>query len=59
MGHGRESTSFYELLVASDQRMSGGFNSMVADQTGTTKWQREPLLKAAVTILETPFVGLS
>jgi len=41
-GHGRESTSFYELLVDSGKGMSGEFTSMVADQTGTTTWQREP-----------------
>ena len=41
-GHGRESTSFYELLVDSRDGMSGEFRSMVADQTGTTTWEREP-----------------
>ncbi|WP_144821609.1 hypothetical protein [Marinobacter piscensis] len=40
-GHGRESTSFYELLIKSDKEMIGAFNSMVANQDGTAKCQRE------------------
>lgn len=39
-GHGRESTHFYELIIQSDEVMSGTFNSMVADQDGTVSWQR-------------------
>jgi hypothetical protein len=41
-GHGRESTSFHHLILDSGERMSGEFTSMVADQTGTATWQREP-----------------
>jgi len=41
-GHGRESTNFYDLLVKSDSEMIGAFNSMVANQDGTVKCQREP-----------------
>jgi len=39
-GHGRESSNFYELIAFNDSTMSGTFSSMVADQTGTVKWQR-------------------
>ncbi len=40
-GHGRESTNFYDLLINSDNEMNGAFNSMVANQDGTAKCQRE------------------
>lgn len=40
-GHGRESTSFYELSVDSDSIMTGTFDSMVAHQNGNIRWQRE------------------
>jgi hypothetical protein len=40
-GHGRESTNFYDLIVESDGVMKGGFSSMVANQDGNVKWQRE------------------
>lgn len=40
-GHGRESTNFYDLLVKSESEMIGAFNSMVANQDGTVKCQRE------------------
>ena len=40
-GHGRESTNFYELAVKSSDSMKGTFSSMVADQDGGVKWQRE------------------
>jgi len=40
-GHGRESTNFYDLLVKSDSEMTGAFNSMVANQAGTARCQRE------------------
>jgi hypothetical protein len=41
-GHGRESTNFYDLLVTAESEMIGAFNSMVANQDGTVKCQREP-----------------
>lgn len=41
-GHGRESTNIYDVIVQSDGRMTGSFQSMVADQDGTVRWQREP-----------------
>jgi hypothetical protein len=41
-GHGRESTYFYDLLVTAESEMIGAFNSMVANQDGTVKCQREP-----------------
>ncbi|MCK2184101.1 hypothetical protein [Halomonas getboli] len=39
-GHGRESTNFYELKFSSKEGMTGCFNSMVAKQDGSVKWQR-------------------
>lgn len=39
-GHGRESTNFYELIADSKECMPGNFSSMVANQSGTVKWQR-------------------
>lgn len=39
-GHGRESTNFYDLIVDSDNKMTGDFSSMVANQDGEAKWQR-------------------
>lgn len=39
-GHGRESTNFYDLVADSDTIMDGTFSSMVANQSGTVKWQR-------------------
>lgn len=39
-GHGRESTNFYDLIVKSDSEMTGKFSSMVANQDGVSKWQR-------------------
>lgn len=41
-GHGRESTNIYDVIVQSDGGMIGSFHSMVADQDGTVKWQRDP-----------------
>ena len=41
-GHGRESTNIYDVIVQSDGGMTGSFHSMVADQDGTVKWQRDP-----------------
>ncbi|HVF58376.1 MAG TPA: hypothetical protein VNJ70_00970 [Thermoanaerobaculia bacterium] len=41
-GHGRESSAFYELSVLRNGQLSGVFHSMVADQSGTVTWQREP-----------------
>jgi len=38
-GHGRESTHFYELRVATNE-LSGTFSSMVAETDGITIWQR-------------------
>ena len=40
-GHGRESTNFYELSFDNPDVMNGTFNSMVANQSGGVKWQRE------------------
>ncbi len=39
-GHGRESTNFYDLIVKSESEMGGSFSSMVANQDGEVKWQR-------------------
>lgn len=39
-GHGRESTNFFSLIVQKNGVMTGSFHSMVADQTGTARWQR-------------------
>lgn len=41
-GHGRESTHFYEMTVNSADMLFGSFSSMVADQDGSVKWQRNP-----------------
>ena len=41
-GHGRESTSLYDLIITSDSNMTGAFNSMVANQDGTVTCKREP-----------------
>lgn len=41
-GHGRESTNVFELKFTRLRRMEGRFLSMVADQTGSGVWQREP-----------------
>lgn len=40
-GHVRESTNFYDLIVESDNKMEGKFSSMVANQEGDVKWQRD------------------
>jgi len=40
-GHGRESTNLYDLTYKASG-MSGKFFSMVADQSGTTTWQKTP-----------------
>ena len=39
-GHGREYTSFYQLIVESETVMKGKFSSTAAEQSGTVKWQR-------------------
>lgn len=39
-GHGRESTNFYNLIIKSENEMEGRFSSMVANQDGEVKWQR-------------------
>lgn len=44
-GHGRESTHFYELVVKSDKEMVGSFTSMVANQDGEVRWQRDAFKK--------------
>jgi hypothetical protein len=41
-GHGRESSHFYALTAVGSGTMEGAFTSMVADQEGSTKWQRAP-----------------
>lgn len=38
----RESTNFYALRAQSDGEMRGTFASMVANQKGDVKWQRQP-----------------
>lgn len=38
----RKSTDFFDLVSDSGSKMSGSFQSMAADQTGTVKWQRTP-----------------
>lgn len=39
-GHGRESTNFHDLIVKSGDEMAGSFSSMIANQDGEVKWQR-------------------
>jgi len=39
-GHERQSTAFFTLVPKNDSEMSGAFQSMAADQSGTVKWQR-------------------
>jgi hypothetical protein len=41
-GHGRESTTFYEITADRACTFHGHFSSMVADQNGTVKWQCKP-----------------
>lgn len=41
-GHGRESTTFFNATVISQDKMDGTFTSMVADQDGEAFWQRDP-----------------
>lgn len=41
-GHGRQSTSFYELVVQSNGSMTGTFFAMAAASEGKVTWQREP-----------------
>lgn len=41
-GHGRESTTFYEIAADRADTFQGNFSSMVADQSGTVKWQCRP-----------------
>ena len=41
-GHERESTTIYEINTDCVESFSGTFSSMVADQTGTVKWQYDP-----------------
>ncbi len=40
-GRSRESTHFHDMEMASKTIMKGRFNSMVADQDGEVKWQRD------------------
>lgn len=40
-GHGREFTNFYDVIIVSDKKMLGAFNSMVANQDGEVTWQRD------------------
>ncbi len=42
-GHGRESTSYYDITINFDQNMIGTFSSMIVDQHGEIKWQRTNL----------------
>ena len=44
-GHGREYTTFFELIDPKKNQMTGKFTSTAADQSGTVKWQREPFQK--------------
>jgi len=39
-GPRRESINFYEIMIKSDHNMDGTFTSTIADQDGTTIWQR-------------------
>lgn len=39
-GKGRESTNCFELVVKNKKKLSGNFHSFVADQDGSSKWQR-------------------
>jgi hypothetical protein len=39
-GFGRESTTLFDLVSDGASTMSGSFQSMAADQSGTVKWQR-------------------
>ncbi|MFN2375223.1 MAG: hypothetical protein ABR538_01715 [Candidatus Binatia bacterium] len=39
-GHGRVSTNFYELVANADTVLNGSFTSMIANQSGTARWQR-------------------
>ena len=39
-GFGRESTALFDLVSDAASTMSGSFQSMAADQSGTVKWQR-------------------
>lgn len=41
-GHGRESTTFYEITTNCADTFFGNFSSMVADQTGKVKFQCNP-----------------
>jgi len=42
VGHGRESTHFYELAYNSNGTMNGTFSTTVAEQDGSARWQRAP-----------------
>src|SRR3984957_10489999 len=39
-GFGRTSTTFFDVVTYDASTMSGSFESMAADQSGTVKWQR-------------------
>ncbi len=39
-GHGRESTNIYDLVIDSSEEITGSFSSMVANQDGEARWQR-------------------
>lgn len=41
-GHGRESTSYFELEETENGGFIGFFNSFVANQEGQSTWQRKP-----------------
>ena len=42
VGHGRESTNFFDLTPAASDALIGTFTSMVAEQTGAVRCQRNP-----------------
>jgi len=42
LGHGRESTNFFELTPAAGDELVGTFMSMVAEQEGVARWRRQP-----------------
>ena len=44
-GHGREYTTFFELIYPKKNQMTGKFTSTAADQAGDVKWQRETFQK--------------
>jgi len=42
VGHGRASSTFHTITIRPKSVMAGRFQSMVAEQIGTSEWQRGP-----------------